>query len=116
MDKEDMIRQMVDEMRTAGVLSRDKCDFYMKDISTTVLAFILKIKQKMITSEMSFFSDYYLPSNVKMINFSEEEARYVFKTCMACFARFFVLALMLDELRMVRLRVDDDIHIYFVEE
>lgn len=116
MDEEDIIRQMVDEMRAAGVLSKAKCDFYMKDISTTVLAFILKIKQKMITSEMSFFSDYYLPSNAKMKNFCEEEARYVFKTCIACFARFFVLTLMLDEYNMVRLKVsDDEIYIHFVE-
>lgn len=115
MDEEDIIRQMIDEMKVAGVLSAAKCDFYMKDISTTVLAFILKIKQKMITSEMSFFSDYYLPSNAKMVNFCEEEARYVFKTGIDCFARFFVLVLMLDELSMVRLKVsDDEIHVYFV--
>lgn len=116
MNEEDLIRQMVDAMRVAGVLSGAKCDFYMKDISTTMLAFILKIKQKMITSEMSFFSDYYLPSNAKMKNFCEEEACYVFKICLACFARFLILSLMLDELSMVRLKVsDDEIHIYFVE-
>lgn len=115
MDEDSEIQKIRNEIKYAGILSTEKCDLYLKDISVAILAFILKIKGEMITSDMSFFSDYYLPSNIKMKNFSEEEARYVFKTGIKVFTEYFVLSLRLDSLDMVATHVnDEEIFIHFI--
>lgn len=114
-DEIQKIQKIRSEIKHAGILSAEKCDLYLKDISVAILAFILKIKGKMITSDMSFFSGYYLPSNVKMKNFSGEEARYVFETGIEAFSEYFILTLSLDSLDMVIPHVsDEDIFIHFL--
>lgn len=71
------MREQILRIKSSGLLSPQKCDLYLKDISLSILVFVLKIKLKLIVSDMAFFSDYYLPSNM-MTNFSGQDAKCVF--------------------------------------
>lgn len=95
---ENILEKALERMRASGKLQIGDYDRYLKDISVSMLGFIYKIKIKMITSEMRFFTDYYLPSNCKMTNFREKDARYVFERLIDHFYEYCKDLLALDEL------------------
>lgn len=98
---ENILEKVLERMRASGKLQIGDYDRYLKDISVSMLGFIFKIKIKMITSEMRFFTDYYLPSNCKMTNFREKDARYVFERLIDYFHEYCKDLLALDELSNV---------------
>lgn len=108
------MKRSILNMKSSGILSQKKYDLYMKDISLSILVFVLKIKLKLIVSDIAFFSGYYLPSNI-MTNFSEEDAKCVFKLCLDSFLDYTRLALQLEEVELDVKVVDDDIVINFIE-
>ena len=98
---ENILEKNLERMRASGKLQIGDYDRYLKDISVSMLGFIYKIKIKMITSEMRFFTDYYLPSNCKMTNFREKDARYVSERLIDHFYELCKDLLALDELSNV---------------
>ena len=86
-ENNNILEKTLEQVRVSGILSEGDYDRYLKDILTSVLGFVYKVKIKMITSDMSFFTDYYLPSNCRMTNFKETDARYVFKILMDHFLK-----------------------------
>lgn len=114
--EENILKEALERMRTSGKLQSGDYDRYLKDISTSMLGFIYKIKIKMITSEMRFITDYYLPSNSKMTNFREKDARYVFKTLIDHFFQYCEDLLVLEELSNVEVvKEEDDIIITSID-
>ncbi len=81
-------KKEIECFRNDKKLSEEECNLYLKDISTSLLLFCFKSLAGMAISPVSFFEDFYLPSNSKMKRFSEEDARYVFEVCIASFYTF----------------------------
>ncbi|MDC1809047.1 hypothetical protein POZ03_01065 [Bacteroides uniformis] len=107
---ENILEKVLERMRASGKLQTEAYDRYLKDISVSILGFVYKIKIKMITSEICFFADYYLPSNGKMTNFREKDARYVFKMLIDYFYEYCKDLLALDELSNIEaVKKEDEI-------
>lgn len=109
-EDKNILEKALERMRASGKLQGRDCDRYLKDISTSMLGFIYKIKIRMITSEMCFFEDYYLPSNSKMTNFREKDAQWVFNALIDHFFEYFTAILAFDDLSNVEaVKKDGDI-------
>ena len=109
-ENNNILEKTLEQVRVSGILSEGDYDRYLKDILTSGLGIVYKVKIKMITSDMSFFTDYYLPSNCRMTNFKETDARYVFKILMDHFFEYFTAILSIDEISNVKAeKTEDDI-------
>ena len=101
-ENNNILEKALQQVRASGILSEGDYDRYLKDILTSVLGFVYKVKIKMITSDMSFFTDYYLPSNGKMSNFHKKDAQYVFEILIDHFLDYFTAILSVDEISNIK--------------
>ncbi|MCE8595657.1 hypothetical protein K0F38_17930 [Bacteroides fragilis] len=109
-ENNNVLEKALQRVRASGILSEGDYDRYLKDILTSVLGFVYKVKIKMITSDMSFFTDYYLPSNSKMSNFQKKDAQYVFEMLIDHFLEYFTAILSVDEISNIKaVRTGNDI-------
>lgn len=109
-ENNNILEKALQQVRASGILSEGDYDRYLKDILTSVLGFVYKVKIKMITSDMSFFTDYYLPSNSKMSNFQKKDAQYVFEMLIDHFLEYFTAILSVDEISNIKaVRTGNDI-------
>ena len=82
----------------------------LQQVRASGILFVYKVKIKMITSDMLFFTDYYLPSNSKMANFHEKDAQYVFRILLDHFFKYFTEILSVDEISNVEVvRIENDV-------
>lgn len=101
-ENNNILEKALQQVRASGILSEGDYDRYLKDILTSVLGFVYKVKIKMITSDMSFFTDYYLPSNSKISNFHKKDAQYVFEILIDHFLDYFTAILSVDEISNIK--------------